>query len=292
MKKNRRTVLTICLLIALVILIALALHSCQPRVQIEQAQYRVYLPMAYNHFNTRRGIANSNGHPEDIARLGAVWAYNWSVSPPVYPGGAESVPMISTASAVESPIGGNSRWLMGFNEPNDVNQADLTPDEAAILWHRIEERFPDRFLVAPVPVTHDPFWLVQFYDAYVARYGQPPRLDALAMHCYFTTSKQCKELAQWFMDKAMEWGAGEVWITEFAFRSCAEWDYPKFPNQALAEMDEFIGWVETQPMITRYAWFSNRTNANEWWVGIPFECYASPLINFYTGKITEYGKAY
>jgi hypothetical protein len=42
-----------------------------------------------------------------------------------------------------------SPYLLGFNEPNDVNQCNTSPHEAATLWGTLMQNFPDAKFVSP-----------------------------------------------------------------------------------------------------------------------------------------------
>lgn len=174
--------------------------------------------------------------------LGASWAYGWTNT--MDPKVKESVPMIwgkFTPGQVPE-VTGSSRWLMGFNEPDRRGQAEMTPDEAVPLWYEIEQKYPDRLLVAPSPSHADTEWLVRFRDAFIAKYGRSPRFDALSVHCYWGMAQQCIDVTEQFRGWALAWGVKELWVTEF---------YLRFEDQAKA----FIAWMEADPMITRYSPF-------------------------------------
>lgn len=200
----------------------------------------------------KKGLANtlhSGAHPEDAIAVGAAWQYFWWNQATIVDG-VESVPMIDTPAAMDIPVSGNSRWLMGFNEPEIATQANITPEFAAQLWHMIEISHADKLLVSPAPVR-DEEWLSRFRDSYHKRCGEYPRLDAMAVHCYLPGASDCIEWIMRFIDKARAWGIGQVWVTEFAFAN---------PN----ETEAFVQWMEAEPMIARYAIFVNRMDAGQW----------------------------
>jgi hypothetical protein len=96
--------------------------------------------------NCKRGLAYGEASPADQAALvpGIGWWYNWSPTPesPVqssYGGlGLEFVPMqwggTVDAATLASEIPEGAKYLLGFNEPNFVQQSNLTPQQAAALW--------------------------------------------------------------------------------------------------------------------------------------------------------------
>ncbi len=237
----------------------------------------VYLPQVYAAPN-KLGVAGCG----PCASLQCYWCYSWSPLPSVSPG-IEHVPMIRDADDLAvSELGGNSDWLMGFNEPDLSGQANLSPGQAALLWREIEAKWPDRKLVAPAPSHLHPEWLVQWWIAYQDRYGQPPRVDALALHCYHRTAADCIRLAREYEGLAEVWGVKEGWVTEFAFTVVV----PNWKTQ----VSEFVTYLEQSPFWTRYAPFVSReTCDNEFW-----DCATAgdPSLFDRFGQLTEVGRAY
>ena len=120
---------------------------------------------------------------------------------------------------------------------------------------QIESQYPERKLVAPAPSQLNPEWIELFYESYQAQYARSPRLDALALHCYFVTAQDCIALIEWYKALAGKWNIREIWLTEFAF-----WrDTPNCSlDSAVVELDKLKLWMERDPMLTRYAWYTNR----------------------------------
>jgi hypothetical protein len=202
------------------------------------------------HTSGKKGLANTlhaGTHPEDVVTVGATWQYFWWNRAPVIDG-IESVPMIDTPGAMGIPISGNSQWLMGFNEPE--YQTRLPIEYAAELWHTIEISYANKLLASPAPVISEN-WLDLFRLEYHSQFGNAPRMDAIAVHCYRSTARDCRGWVERFIAKARAWGISQVWVTEFAFTD---------PN----ETETFVKWMETEPMITRYAIFVNRPDAGMW----------------------------
>ncbi len=230
----------------------------------------------------KKGVALTYDYCQDVQIMGATWAYDWTVTPPECVD-VERIPMIETAGNMNQTLGGNSIWIMGFNEPD---LRGLPYNDAAVYWHQIEQANPTRKLLSPAPSgsTSGLAWLVNFRDAYITFYANPPRLDGLAAHCYKWYSFQCVELIQSFIDQANAWGVSEVWVTEFSFSPTS----PSSPSGALQEQQTFINWMISQPKIKRYAWFASRINGNEPW-SLP--SHVTPLVDS-NGQPTSYGTAY
>jgi hypothetical protein len=178
------------------------------------------------------------------------------------------------------------KWLLGANEPDVETQSNIAPEEYAIIWREIEGRFTNQKLAAPVPSQLDQTWIARFRDAYIARYGHLPRLDALTVHCYVATAEHCWVYLSWMVDRANEWGVPEVWLTEFGIWKCLNQDH------YLAEIRNLVAWLEDEPMIARYAIHTNRATMNEWWMyGLPPDCNPS-LFDFASGERTLIGEVY
>lgn len=247
--------------------------------------YTAYLPLIEKPIS-KKGIALTYGHCEDARMVGASWEYAWSPSPPVCYG-VENTPMIWGIGDINSTVVSNSEWLMGFNEPDRPDQANISPDVAADAWRIIEGMYPNKKLVAPVPSTADRMWIVRFRDAYISKYGEPPRLNALAAHAYYGTVAETEELVTWYESKSIEWNTpGGVWVTEWAYLPC--WmSY----GEAISSMEQTVEWLENEPLVARYAWFAARLTGDEEWSFKPKSCLTN-LNDFYTGKLTPLGVAY
>jgi len=263
------------LILALFLLLMMMLIPAQRDMPSQQALYKYYFPIAVKGWPSKKGLAMYPGSPcRDALMVGASWQYGWW-SQPAQCDGVEDVPMVSCgidASMIIGgmmKIGGDSDWFMLYNEPDLI--LPITPDEGAILYHRLLPIIGNRKVVAPAPSELNIEWLPEFRQAYVNIYGELPQLDALAAHCYKQSAAECEALVGQFIVWADEWGIGEVWVTEFSFTD-------------LAEARRFIAWIEGEPTITRYAWYTNRLPATH--------IDDAPLIEWSTGHLTAWGVMY
>jgi hypothetical protein len=232
----------------------------------------------------KKGIGMPYDDCSSAAKVGSVWQYDWSSNPPQC-AGVESIPMIWGAGDVNATLGGNSQWMMGFNEPDSGDQANISAANAATLWRQIEQEYPNRKLLAPAPSGADPHWLVDFRNAYISAYGAAPRLDALAVHCYAWYASQCIPFTQQFETWANSWGVPEVWVTEFSLSPTS----PSSPNQSLQEARTYINWMEGEPRITHMAWFASKIQGTEAWSS-PY--FITPLVDWNSGSLTVFGSMY
>jgi hypothetical protein len=237
----------------------------------------------------KRGLAFGRHAPEDMQAIakGISWYYNWSPRPEASIGdayaraGVEFVPMVWGKSFdVEQVIAGipaGAKYLLGFNEPNFANQANMTPEQAAELWPKLEEiaRRKNLILVSPAInycgnscVVKDPFeWMDKFMAA-----CRNCRIDHVAAHMYSCYGGGIKSM----VDKMKKYGK-PIWLTEFA---C---DYDAQPTEAnqMRVMRDGVKVLEDDPMVFRYAWFSGRTTR-------------IPNVNVFgdAGKLTPLGEQY
>jgi len=228
----------------------------------------------------KRGLAYGYHSAADMQVLapGISWWYNWASVPDagvvgVYPGlGVEYVPMQwgrnlgsgpVTANQLAANIPAGARYLLGFNEPNFLSQASLTPTQAAALWPVLEDVAQRKSLALVSPavnycgscvtennVTY--YSPTQYLDAFFAA-CPGCRVDYIAVHTYV-----CEE--RWLRDKIAELKRYNkpIWLTEFA---CG--DMPA--NQiTLARQQKYmldaVNYLEKEPAIFRYSWFSGRNN--------------------------------
>lgn len=220
----------------------------------------LYLPAVYPLPQNKLGVAG--GTVAQAQALGGAWLYDWTTQPPMSDAPVESVPMIGHAGAVGQVLGGNSPWVLGFNEPDLSSQANLTPQQAAVLWRQIETLYPRRLLVSPAVSCGDLYWLVRFRLAYQAEFGGWPRFDALAMHCYRWTAAGCAQVLDQYVAWAHDWSApGQplpIWVTEFAF-------VPAWATDAEAEARAFVALLERTPEVRRYSPFVSYTPGGTWY---------------------------
>ena len=246
--------------------------------------------------SAKRGLSYDVRAAADLKALspGMSWYYNWSPKPdPGVAGlyaseGVAFVPMAwggtPTVEQLASEIPAGAEYLLGFNEPNFKSQANKTPRQAAALWPVLEEvaRRKQLKLVSPAVnycgdcVSEDGVTFtdpVAYLDAFF-KACQGCQVDAIAVHWYACDLAALK----WYVGQFKKYNK-PLWLTEFA---CG--DRPA--NEITVEvqkkyMVDAITWLESEPGIERYAWFSGRNNE-------------IPAINLLgaSGELTELGRLY
>ena len=194
------------------------------------------------------------------ADLAVHWMYSWgNVVAEEIPANVEFVPMFwGKSSVTDENIArikqlkdeGKIKYILGFNEPDGKDQANMTVDEAIALWPRLEEiGLP---LGSPATVNPDNAWMKDFM-AKADALGL--RVDFIAVHHYGGDNVMS------FINKlkvAHETFKRPIWITEFAVADWAatspaanrysEAQVLEFMKTVIPALDE-IDWVH------RYAWF-------------------------------------
>ena len=231
---------------------------------------------------TLRGVGATyiephGGYSLDVAlsAVGAQWWYGWRRMP-----GGDGVPMIWGRGDLGKPVSGNQEWLMFYNEPENGDQANVTPAQAASDWVTFRTSYPGRRYVSPGCYSVE--WLQDWLSCIVEK------PDALAAHCYMQQGYEggCKSHFERFIDLAQQYGISEVWVTEFAYVPIDGEGY----GGAIAWMDDITAWMDAQPMITRYAWFELAYLGSEPWAfGADRN---TSLVDYNTGVLTVLGEAY
>lgn len=225
----------------------------------------------------KRGLAYGYLSQGDMQALtsGLSWWYNWGLVPestvsqayqnygfdfvPMIWGGSFDSVQLCSYLAVHPDV----KYILGFNEPNFLAQAHLTPTQAAALWPRIEA-IADKYnlkIVGPAVnycgscvsengVTYtDP---VQYLDDFFSACPSC-RVDYIAIHCYMNTVSALN----WYIGLFKKYKK-PIWLTEFA-----GWESNGVINNVNDQtgfMVSAVDMLESDIIIYRYAWFIGRTS--------------------------------
>lgn len=202
------------------------------------------------------------------------WFYNWATLPPGDEGytyvdyGIDFCPMTwntnynldKVAEFLETHP--NTKYLLGYNEPNFNDQANLTPQQAAEDWPKIQEFAKEHGLKLVSPAVNwgtksgysDPcVWLDEFFELLPDK-GEG--IDYIACHFYVPGVESLKSN----VERLYKYNK-PIWVTEFCAASNS------ISNSVTTQMEymvETLQWLETDPMIYRYAWFMARTGNTSW----------------------------
>jgi hypothetical protein len=201
------------------------------------------------------GLISLPADCSDIQTLTLSWYYNWETTTPCPNVGVPYVPMVwgdwcagsSTCSALPASLGDSgNQYLLGFNEPDNVDQSNMTVARALQLWPDLEATGLQLGSPAVTETTQGSAWLAAFMAG--AR-QQGLRVNFLALHWYGDCSNP-QNLITYLAQMEQTYGL-PLWLTEF---SCI--------GQSFAVNAQFLQAVAPLlaglPYLQRYAWFTNR----------------------------------
>lgn len=205
-----------------------------------------------------------------VDRLGCAWYYNWTSRPDAGPIRAEFVPMLwSGREVTEENLArlraGKFPALLGFNEPDGKEQANMTVEEALDVWPRLEATGLRLGSPAPASVSGADDWLGRFMAGAAAR---GLRVDFVCLHWYGDiTAPDAVERLRAFLDREWQRFGKPLWLTEFS-GSTGFWLQPVNPpvdaEKNAAFLRRALPMLESLPYLERYAWFELTYDEPPW----------------------------
>ena len=248
--------------------------------------------------SAKRGVAFSFTQVTDLPLMSPYisWDYNWGNTPSndaamwFDANEMDFCPMCwngnYNADAIRAFVAAhpNTKYLLGFNEPNLTDQANMTPSKAAELWPPVVALAKELNLKLVSPAMNygtlagysDPIkWLDEFFSQPGVSIND---IDAIAIHCYMSSPSA----VQGYVEKFEKYNK-PIWMTEF----CA-WDPAPsgYPTQ-MDYMCAVLNYMESRPSVQRYAWFMPRMSGKV--ESVP---YNQLLTHDYPAELTELGKMY
>jgi hypothetical protein len=210
---------------------------------------------------TKKGVSTWEfpGLSAAVTNVGAGWYYNWSPSNDSMPAAAEFVPMIWGAANVTDATLAKAKSegtvLLGFNEPDLKEQANMTVEQALSLWPRLEATGMRLGSPAVAYGGNTPGgWLDRFMTG--AR-QQNRRVDFITLHWYGSDfSAAAAGQFAGYLQAVYDRYRLPIWVTEYGLMNFT--GTPRFPDTA--QITAFITATTTRMQATsyieRYAWFS------------------------------------
>jgi hypothetical protein len=226
---------------------------------------------------------------KQLEQLNAKWFYTWNANrPDALPAGVEWFPMIhrntdnnpaeKSLESVKEDMANQPKALLGFNEPDHADQANMTVEQALELWPKLEAAgLP---LGSPAAVKADGEWMTAFMKQAMAKKF---RIDFVTVHWY--GSPDARQFMK-HLDGVAKLYKKPIWITEFC---PADWNAKNTGTNKHKERDvmrfitDIVPALERAEYIQRYAWFSAKPTDQA------LQC--SVLCDL-EGKITKLGEAY
>lgn len=217
----------------------------------------------------KAGVASAvylDSDPQKLVALHASWAYDWSARVPESSPGIRWVPMIwgkrsLTPQTIENLTlareDGSTRYLLGFNEPDNRTQANMTPAQAAALWPQLERT--GLLLGSPAPATPTDGWLPRFM-ALAQQRGLTVNFIALHYYLDFTNPKSVTAMrAQ--LTQIHDRYQLPIWITELGTLDIRAWGQRMLHRGSVRRARIFMRSVFRMlnglPFVKRYAWYTD-----------------------------------
>ncbi len=216
----------------------------------------------------KRGLGRSAKTPDwasNLRDLRCKWFYSWnSMAPQGVPPGIEFIPMIyryggnakMVADAATAAKKAGVTELLGFNEPEQKEQGNMTLESALDAWPLLMET--GMRLGSPSCVHPDKEWMIAFMDGVKKR---DLRVDYVCVHSYGGPNpealvKRLETVHQMF--------GRPIWITEFAVGDWAAKSVGQNrhkPEDVLRFMEKALPMLDKLDFVERYAWFPSRTTS-------------------------------
>jgi hypothetical protein len=215
--------------------------------------------------NPKKGVSAwvFNGVHRALKKSGATWYYTWAPGHGgiASPAGVGFVPMIwgpgsVTTANLQQVKSESSRYLLGFNEPDNSGQSNMTPAQALSLWPKLVAT--RKILGSPAVATNaatNGAWLDKFMRGARARHL---RVNFIAVHWYggdFVASQAVQQLKSYLVAIHARYRR-PIWLTEFALINFSNGVSFPTPSQQAAFVTAAAKMLQSLPYLQRYAWFA------------------------------------
>jgi hypothetical protein len=182
------------------------------------------------------------------------YLYSWSETGPSNLDGFTFVPQLwgdkNAVAFGSTAVAGYSNVALGFNEPNESGQSNMTPEHAAALWIQyIEPLKALGYRLGSPATSSNPnglTWMQNFFTA--CNGGCNP--DFMALHWYDVTIEGFQEYVELWHTTFNK----NIWITEYAvqnFNGGAQQDYSFIQGF----MGTVNSWMDSLDYVEQYCWF-------------------------------------
>jgi hypothetical protein len=198
----------------------------------------------------------------DIATLNLSWYYNWTTTTGCTTT-AQFVPQIwghaneAITSEVTKAVAAGQTTILGFNEPDNTGQSNMSVAAAIALWPELNQPGVVR-LGSPATSANSAgqMWFEQFMTQ-VKQKGL--RVDFIALHWYGWNSGSCNDAnaLESYIKWAEQWNL-PLWITEFG---CLNMSAPTAATVKTFYDDDIV-MFKKHPLLERYGWYLSRATDN------------------------------
>lgn len=182
------------------------------------------------------------------------WCYNWNANPPANLGsGIEFVPTLwgldnahlsSWVSAGNAALAKGAKSVVGFNEPDHAEQANLDVNTAASAYKQyITANFQGKAKLVSPSVTNGPAPMGLAYLENFMAACSDCGIQAVNIHWY-DSSNNVAYFKQHIQDAYAKFNL-PIWLTEFGTTD----------GNDQAFLAEVLPWLDSQPFVEKYAYF-------------------------------------
>lgn len=210
---------------------------------------------------SKRGAAYNQASLVQPMSEAVSWAYDWNMSPNgLLPLGTEYVPMLwgskmfgGWGTAIQTALSSGSKYILGFNEPDNPSQANMSPSDAVNSYHNYITPYAGMATLISPGVTNGDGpnqglnWLKSFMDG-----CSDCNIGGLAVHWYGTDPEDLKDFVSQAIDLGNQYGISEIWLSEFALTSAINGGGG---SQSVDFLQQVLPWLDSQPNLARYAYF-------------------------------------
>lgn len=224
---------------------------------------------------------------EKLKGLNCKWSYSWTANFPQRPIREISyVPMVWGTQANETVIATAGKTakhertgeLLGFNEPDRKDQANMSVQDALSRWPQLEKT--RLRLGSPACAHPEGEWMMEFMQAAKTK---KLKVDFVCVHSYggdnVTTFIEKLHKIHQLYEKP-------IWITEFAVADWQALNHGKnqfSPDAVLKFMEAALPQLDKLDFVERYAWFPAGPGSSQLGTSALFD---------EQGKLTRLGECY
>src|SRR5262245_13733745 len=215
--------------------------------------------------SSKRGFGDTGAGYTNLQATGAGWYYTWGTGA-ANPGNfdANHYPMFWSApsqSTINNVKSRNPVYVLGFNEPERTDQANMTVAQAISSWTTISNSFTGTSTKLVSPAVSDTgggqAWLASFMSQATAA---NLKVDAVAFHWYgISTPDNPSGAASSFLSRVDSYHNAygkPVFITEFAIH---DWGGAYTDDEIIEANRQFLNIVipalESRSYVAGYSWY-------------------------------------
>ena len=219
----------------------------------------------------------------DVARIGAQWYYTWLPKAPTEntealpkDNTALFIPMVwsdyfATASSL-ADLPKESTTLLGFNEPDNESQANMSVELALELWPQLEKLNKRLGSPSNSSNSHEPARLFLDPKSWLRRFMKGAeerelRIDFMALH-YYTVDPDVTKMRAHLIE-AHKLYKRPIWVTEWAL---VDWeDNNRFTKEETAKfLHNATHMMDDLDFVERHSWFAMYPGGDGWYINTEF----------------------